>query len=108
MTVRSKLALGLAAGALVIGSVSPAAARGYDGRWRHYHHDDGPSAGAIFGVLLGVGAMMPMAACLFAWLASLNLWPWLAPVATRTRGMAIGGGLVAVGLVLALSLRWMP
>lgn len=61
MTMRSKLALGLAAGALVIGSVSPAAARGYDGRWRHRHHDDGPSAGAIFGVLLGVGVIAAIA-----------------------------------------------
>jgi hypothetical protein len=60
MTVRSKLALGLAAGALVIGSVSPAAARGHDGRWRH-RHNDGPSAGAVFGVLLGVGVIAAIA-----------------------------------------------
>jgi hypothetical protein len=58
MTVRSKLVLGLAAGALVIGSVSPAAARG-DGRWRH--HDNGPSAGAVFGLLLGVGVIAAIA-----------------------------------------------
>jgi hypothetical protein len=62
MTVRSKLALGLAAGALVIGSVSPAAARGYDGRWRHHRHNDGPSAGAVFGILLGVGVIAAIAA----------------------------------------------
>jgi hypothetical protein len=60
MTVRSKLALGLAAGALVIGSVSPAAAHGYDGRWRH-RHNDGPSAGAVFGILLGVGVIAAIA-----------------------------------------------
>jgi hypothetical protein len=59
MTVRSKLVLGLAAGALVIGSVSPAAARGYNGRGRH--HDNGPSAGAVFGVLLGVGVIAAIA-----------------------------------------------
>lgn len=61
MTVRSKLVLGLAAGALVIGSVSPAAARGYDGRWRGYRHDNGPSAGAVVGVLLGVGLIAAIA-----------------------------------------------
>jgi hypothetical protein len=60
------------------------------------------------GVLLGVGAMMPMAACLFAWLASLNLWPWLAHGASRTRGLGVGGTLLAAGLLLALSLRWVP
>lgn len=60
------------------------------------------------GLLLGVGAMLPMASCLFAWLASLTLWPWLAPVATRMRGLGLGGGLAAAGLLLALSLRSMP
>jgi hypothetical protein len=60
------------------------------------------------GMLLGVGATIPMAAGLFAWLASLNLWPWLAQGATRARGMAIGGGFVACGFMLALSLRWVP
>jgi hypothetical protein len=60
MTVRSKFALGLAAAALVIGSVSPAAARGYDGRWRH-RHDNGPSAGTVFGLLLGVGVIAAIA-----------------------------------------------
>ncbi len=61
MTVRSKLALGLAAGALVIGSVSPAAARGHDGRWRGGHRGDGVSAGAVFGLLLGVGVIAAIA-----------------------------------------------
>ena len=59
--LRSKLALGLAAGALIIGSVSPAAARGYDGRWRGGHRD-GVDAGAVFGVLLGVGVIAAIAA----------------------------------------------
>ena len=58
MTVRSKLALGLVAAALVVGSVSPASARGYD-RWRH--RDRGPSAGAVLGVLLGVGVIAAIA-----------------------------------------------
>jgi hypothetical protein len=58
------------------------------------------------GVLVGVGASMPMAVCLFAWLASLNLWPWLAPGATRISGLVSGGGLVGTGLLLALTLRW--
>lgn len=62
MTVRSKLALGLAAGALVIGSVSSAAARGYDGRWRGGHRGgDGIDAGAVFGLLLGVGVIAAIA-----------------------------------------------
>jgi hypothetical protein len=61
MTVRSKLALGLAAGALVIGAVSPATAGRYDGRWRHHRHNDGPSAGAVFGILLGVGVIAAIA-----------------------------------------------
>ncbi|MBT2186729.1 hypothetical protein [Sphingobium nicotianae] len=59
MALRSKLALGLAAGALVIGSVSPAAAHGYDRHWRG--HRDGVDAGAVFGLLLGVGLIAAIA-----------------------------------------------
>ena len=58
MTVRSKLVLGLVAGALVVGSISPASARGYD-RWRY--RDRGPSTGAVLGVLLGVGVIAAIA-----------------------------------------------
>lgn len=58
MTSKSKLASGLAAVALVLVSASPADARGY-GRW-HRHHDR-VDAGAVFGVLLGVGILAAIA-----------------------------------------------
>jgi hypothetical protein len=59
------------------------------------------------GVLLGVGAALPMVVALFAWLASVNLWPWLEPMDSRARGVALGSGLAATGLLLALSIRWL-
>jgi len=58
MTSKAKLAGGLAAVALVLVSASPADARGY-GRW-HRHHDR-VDAGAVFGVLLGVGVLAAVA-----------------------------------------------
>jgi len=68
MTVRSKLALGLAAGALVIGSASPAAAGGRYGPWGGYGHrgyghghGHGDGAAAVIGVLLGVGLIAAIA-----------------------------------------------
>lgn len=59
MTSQSKLAGGLAAVALLLVSASPADARGY-GRWHPRHHDRG-SAGAVIGVLLGVGIFAAIA-----------------------------------------------
>lgn len=60
MTSKSKLASGLAAVALVLVSASPADARGYSNRWHSRHHD-GVDAGAVFGVLLGVGILAAIA-----------------------------------------------
>jgi hypothetical protein len=62
MTVRSKLALGFAAGALLIVSASPAAARGPDGRWGRHHHRDHDNGGAVIGAILGVGIIAAIAA----------------------------------------------
>lgn len=59
------------------------------------------------GVLLGVGATLPMVVALFAWLASLNLWPWLQPLHSRAHGALLGGGVLVAGLLLALGLRWL-
>jgi hypothetical protein len=58
------------------------------------------------GVLLGVGAGLPMVVALFAWLASVNLWPWLEPLASRARGTLLGGVVMVAGLLLAASIRW--
>lgn len=60
MLLRSKLAGGLAATALLFASASPAAARGYDGRWRGHHHD-GVDAGTVFGVLFGAAVIAAIA-----------------------------------------------
>jgi hypothetical protein len=59
------------------------------------------------GVLLGVGASLPMVVALFAWLASINLWPWLAPLASRSRNALLGGAVLAMGLLLAAGIRWL-
>ncbi|HWJ70929.1 MAG TPA: hypothetical protein VNS79_12885 [Sphingobium sp.] len=59
MASQSKLAGGLAAVALLLVSASPADARGY-GRWHPRHHDR-VDAGAVFGVLLGVGILAAVA-----------------------------------------------
>lgn len=61
MTVRSKLAAALAASALVLVSASPAAARGYDGRWGGYHHRGHDNSGAVIGAILGVGIIAAIA-----------------------------------------------
>ncbi len=61
MTVRSKLAAALAASALVLVSASPAAARGYDGRWGGHHHRGHDNSGAVIGAILGVGILAAIA-----------------------------------------------
>lgn len=60
MTSKAKFAGGLAAVALVLVSASPADARGY-GRWHRPYHHDRVDAGAVFGVLLGVGILAAVA-----------------------------------------------
>ena len=56
-------------------------------------------------VMLGVGANLPAAAGLFAWLGALALFPLLQPCATRRAGALAGLGLVGLGLLLAASFR---
>lgn len=61
MNVRSKLAGAIALSALVLVSASPAAARGYDGRWGRYHHRGYDNSGAVIGAILGVGILAAIA-----------------------------------------------
>lgn len=56
----TRLTGGLAAAALLVVSASPASAHGYDGRWGR-RHNDGIDAGAVFGILLGVGVIAAIA-----------------------------------------------
>ncbi|MBO9575592.1 MAG: hypothetical protein J7494_07650 [Sphingobium sp.] len=61
MRIFSKLTGGIAAAALVASAAGPAAAR--DWRWgsSHYHHDRGPSAGAVIGAVAAVGIIAAIA-----------------------------------------------
>lgn len=61
MNVRSKLAGAVALSALVLVSASPAAARGYDGRWGRYHPRGHDNSGAVIGAILGVGILAAIA-----------------------------------------------
>jgi len=63
MRLGSRLAGGIVAAALITAAASPAAARGWG--WRgplpRYHHDRGPSAGAVIGAIAAVGILAAVA-----------------------------------------------
>lgn len=63
MKFHSKVAMAAAAGAMVLASSAPAAARGYDGRWGRYpqHHRNHDNSGAVIGAILGVGLLAAIA-----------------------------------------------
>jgi hypothetical protein len=56
-------------------------------------------------VMLGVGANLPAAAGLYAWLGALTLFPLLQPFAARRAGALAGLGAIGLGLLLAASFR---
>ena len=56
-------------------------------------------------VMLGVGAALPAAAGLFAWLAMLSLFPLLQPFTARRSGALAGLSLIGCALLLAAGLR---
>jgi hypothetical protein len=63
MKVHSKVAMAVAAGAMVLASAAPASARGYDGRWGRYshHYRDRDNSGAVIGAILGIGLIAAIA-----------------------------------------------
>ncbi len=56
-------------------------------------------------VMLGVGANLPGAAGLFAWLGALAVFPLLQPFASRRAGVLAGLATIALGLLLAAGIR---
>lgn len=64
MKMQSRFAVAIAGAAMVLASTTPAAARGYDGRWGRYpshHHRDRDNSGAVIGAILGVGLIAAIA-----------------------------------------------